>query len=60
MWAVEWSDRGLFIWRFGRRWVPDDIRDGRPDPATWGVPVAAWPSPTCSALLEFEPMNIIL
>ena len=60
VWAVEWSSRGLFVWRWGRSNVPVDVLEEKPDPASWGLPVAAWPSATCSALLAFRPMRIIL
>lgn len=60
MWAVEWTDRGLNMWRFARDLVPDDIREWRPEPKTWGIPVAAWASGTCPELKVYEPMKIVL
>ncbi|KAL8278771.1 hypothetical protein RQP46_008840 [Phenoliferia psychrophenolica] len=60
VWAVEWTDRGLNMWRFARDLVPDDIREWRPEPKTWGIPVAAWASGTCPELKVYEPMKIVL
>lgn len=57
---MQWSTDGLFVWRWPRKAIPEDIRDETPDPKNWGVPVAAWSSSTCAALLDFPSWNFIL
>lgn len=45
--AHLWDSTGVKMWRFGRNEIPVDIASGRPDPASWPTPQAAWSSSSC-------------
>ncbi|KAF9556240.1 hypothetical protein CPC08DRAFT_737146 [Agrocybe pediades] len=42
--AHLWDSTGIRIWRFQRSDIPKDIRDHTPNPASWGIPAAFFPS----------------
>jgi len=59
--AMEWQTTGIRIWRFGRNAIPADLQGDakKPNPSTWGTPVAAWSSSTCNIANEVKKHNII-
>lgn len=59
VYATEWTSQSIKIWFFSRAdGIPQDIVDGRPDPATWGAPVAAL-GQGCVIDQHFENLNIV-
>lgn len=57
VYASLWTSSGIKVWYFATRDVPGNIRDGRPDPATWGAPVANFGG--CDFDAKFKNMNIV-
>jgi hypothetical protein len=45
--AHEWNSDHIKIWFFSRPQIPDDIKAQKPNPSSWGTPVAAWPAQFC-------------
>ncbi|CEQ39518.1 SPOSA6832_01060, partial [Sporobolomyces salmonicolor] len=46
--ALQFAETGISIWRWPRSSIPSDVKNGAPRPKTWGTPVAAWDgSTTC-------------
>ncbi|GAA5983624.1 hypothetical protein JCM11641_007303 [Rhodosporidiobolus odoratus] len=52
--ALSYSDDGIYIWRWNRDDIPSDVNDGTPDPKGWGTPAAAWGPATCASGKYFE------
>ncbi|KAJ7623142.1 glycoside hydrolase family 16 protein [Roridomyces roridus] len=52
--AVEAS--GISVWHFPRNAIPADITAQKPDPSTWGTPVAFFQSSTCNVGNHFQDM----
>ncbi|KAE9546437.1 hypothetical protein FO519_010351, partial [Halicephalobus sp. NKZ332] len=40
VYAMEWTSTFLRAWLFTRSNIPSDIKNGHPDPSTWGTPIA--------------------
>lgn len=40
VYAAQWTNSGIKVWYFAARDVPGNIRNGNPDPGSWGVPQA--------------------
>lgn len=40
MYATEWTSSAISIWFFPRSAIPGDIASGKPNPASWGTPLA--------------------
>lgn len=40
VYATEWTTSGISVYFFPRSSVPSDINNGKPDPSSWGSPVA--------------------
>ncbi|KAK1045749.1 hypothetical protein LTR74_018085 [Friedmanniomyces endolithicus] len=40
VYATEWTSDAISIWFFPRNTIPDDIRNGHPNPQSWGEPVS--------------------
>ncbi|KAF8609286.1 WSC-domain-containing protein [Ceratobasidium sp. AG-I] len=59
--AMEWQTSGIRIWRFGRNDIPADLQGDakKPNPNTWGTPVAGWSSSSCNIANEVKKHNII-
>ncbi|KAL8277118.1 hypothetical protein RQP46_010446 [Phenoliferia psychrophenolica] len=60
--ATMIAEEGIFIWRWGRDLIPPDIVDvktHKPDPSTWGPPVASWLRESCDVPKYFKNMNLI-
>lgn len=45
---------GISIWHFARSEVPQDIIDQKPDPSTWGEPVAFYAADSCDVASHFH------
>ncbi|WAQ82268.1 hypothetical protein PtA15_2A585 [Puccinia triticina] len=50
--AMEWTESGISIWRFNRTEIPEDLAKGEnPQPSKWSTPpVAHWDQEDCSSL----------
>ncbi|PGH16028.1 hypothetical protein AJ79_02008 [Helicocarpus griseus UAMH5409] len=40
VYATEWTSEAISIWFFPRFKIPSDIKDGNPNPSSWGKPAA--------------------
>lgn len=40
VYAALWTNSGIKVWYFAARDVPNNIRNGNPDPKSWGPPIA--------------------
>ncbi|KAL2010585.1 hypothetical protein VTN00DRAFT_6392 [Thermoascus crustaceus] len=59
VYATEWTSQTIRIWFFSRaEGIPQDIVEGRPDPATWGTPVAQL-GQGCVIDQHFENLNVV-
>ncbi|CAI6337774.1 unnamed protein product [Periconia digitata] len=52
-----WESGGIRMWQFAARDVPQNIRDGRPDPSSWGTPTANFAG--CDFDAKFRNLNLI-
>lgn len=60
VYVLELRDAGIRIWNFPRASIPSDINDGSsPDPSTWGIPLADFPSTNCDIGSHFRNLNIV-
>ena len=55
--VMLWDEAKLSFWRFARDEIPQDIHDGRPDPDSWGIPVAHWTDESCDIENAFRDMQ---
>jgi hypothetical protein len=58
VYASLWTSNGIKVWYFASRDVPDNIRNGNPDPGSWGTPVANYGG-GCDYDARFQNMNIV-
>ncbi|KAI0322328.1 glycoside hydrolase family 16 protein [Amylostereum chailletii] len=57
--AMKWDQDGIAVWSFYRVAVPQDIKDGTPDPSGWGSPSAALSPQGCDIGSYFYNHSII-
>ena len=57
VYAALWTNAGIKVWYFAARDVPANIRNGNPDPNSWGVPIANFAG--CDFAGKFRDMNIV-
>ncbi|KAJ5837097.1 hypothetical protein N7447_003123 [Penicillium robsamsonii] len=60
VYALELRDAGIRAWFFPTTTVPVDITDGNPDPSSWGVALADFPSTHCDIAAHFKNLSIIV
>lgn len=60
VYALEWTDTGLGVWFFPRSSVPSDLSSNSPDPSSWGLPTAYYPTSSCDLDTFFQPQTLIL
>lgn len=61
IYAMEWTSDFIAVWFFTHDATPIDITDGRPDPGSWGLPMARFVgSPGCDLDAIFREHNIII
>ncbi|KAI4141329.1 MAG: hypothetical protein L6R39_005399 [Caloplaca ligustica] len=58
VYATMWTSQDISIYHFPRSLVPADISAGKPNPATWGMPVAKFAG-GCNIDEHFQNLNII-
>ncbi|KAG6861451.1 hypothetical protein C0995_016542 [Termitomyces sp. Mi166 len=51
--AHLWDGTGIRVWHFPRTEIPDDITHKKPNPSSWGNPVALWSSSSCDHGITF-------
>lgn len=59
---MELRDAGIRVWFFNRTNIPDDLTSGNdssPDPTTWGMALADFPSTDCDVSSHFKNQSII-
>ena len=57
---MAWDLSGISVWQFGRPDIPKDLAAQKPQPSTWGKPIAYFSNSTCNIAQYFSPMNAIL
>ncbi|KAF8966352.1 glycoside hydrolase family 16 protein [Flammula alnicola] len=58
--AHQWDNSGIKIWRFLRGSIPPDITAKTPDPSTWGTPAAFFPSTNCDMASHFFDHSLVI
>lgn len=58
VYATLWTNSGIKVWYFASRDVPANIRNGNPDPSSWGTPTANF-GPGCDYASKFKSLNIV-
>ncbi|GAA5968833.1 hypothetical protein JCM21900_001792 [Sporobolomyces salmonicolor] len=56
--ALQFAETGISIWRWPRSSIPSDVNNGAPRPRTWGTPVAAWDGSTCDTRTYFQDLML--
>ncbi|ROT40205.1 hypothetical protein SODALDRAFT_272464 [Sodiomyces alkalinus F11] len=60
VYAMDWTPEDIRIWHWPRHSVPRDIIEKRPDPNSWGRPMALFGAYSCEPGRYFRDMNLIL
>ncbi|TNY24713.1 glycoside hydrolase family 16 protein [Rhodotorula diobovata] len=62
VYAAELASDGISVWFFPRADIPADLRSeaATPDPTTWGLPMASYPSTTCNINQYFAPQQLTI
>ncbi|KAJ5365965.1 hypothetical protein N7517_008851 [Penicillium concentricum] len=60
VYALELRDAGIRAWFFPTGTVPTDITVGMPDPSSWGIALADFPSTNCDIAAHFKNLSIIV
>ncbi|KAF7712634.1 Endo-1,3(4)-beta-glucanase [Penicillium ucsense] len=58
VYATEWTSAGIKVWFFPRSGIPWDISIGKPNPATWGMPTAAFAG-SCNIDSHFNNLQLV-
>ncbi|KAF3004276.1 hypothetical protein E8E13_008397 [Curvularia kusanoi] len=58
VYATLWTNSGIKVWYFASRDVPANIKNGNPDPSSWGTPIANF-GPGCDYASKFKSLNIV-
>lgn len=58
VYAALWTNSGIKVWYFASRDVPTNIRNGNPDPNSWGTPAANF-GPGCDYGARFRDLSIV-
>jgi hypothetical protein len=58
VYAMEWDDKFIKIWHFEK--APGDIAAKKPNPESWGVPLAVFGGSMCSVDSHFKAMRLVL
>lgn len=59
VYAMQWTSTAIKVYFFPRNAIPGDIISGRPNPATWGFPVAAFSGNGCNIEQHFMNQNLV-
>ncbi|KAF9646134.1 glycoside hydrolase family 16 protein [Thelephora ganbajun] len=55
-----WDKTQITFWRFARAEIPQDIRDGYPNPDSWGTPIARLTDQSCDIQNAFRDMQLVI
>ena len=58
VYATMWTSQDISIYHWPRSLIPKDVTTGKPDPSTWGMPVAKFAG-GCNIDEHFQNLNII-
>ncbi|KAF9699235.1 hypothetical protein EKO04_003150 [Ascochyta lentis] len=58
VYAALLTNSGIKVWYLASRDVPSNIRNGNPDPSTWGTPIANF-GPGCDYAARFKDLSIV-
>ena len=59
VYAMQWTSESILIWQWSRDQVPEDVDSKKPDPGSWGLPVAQLAVGNCSVDQHFQSHKII-
>ncbi|OAQ70498.1 endo-1,3(4)-beta-glucanase [Pochonia chlamydosporia 170] len=60
VYATEWTSDHIAVWFFPRSKIPQDIQSGKPNPASWGTPLARFlGGNTCNIDNHFKDNQIV-
>ncbi|RJE22200.1 endo-1,34-beta-glucanase [Aspergillus sclerotialis] len=59
VYATELASGAISIWFFPRNGIPGDIKNGNPNPGSWGAPLAKFAGNGCNIDSHFAPQNIV-
>jgi hypothetical protein len=57
VYTMLWTNSGIKVWYFAARDIPGNIRNGNPDPSSWGTPVANYAG--CDFAAKFKDLRIV-
>ncbi|KKO99151.1 hypothetical protein THAR02_08742 [Trichoderma harzianum] len=60
VYAMQWDNVHIRIWHFPRGSIPRDIEAKKPNPDTWGQPIAIFGGSQCNVDNYFKHMRIVL
>jgi hypothetical protein len=58
VYATLWTNSGIKVWYFAKRDIPSNIRNGNPDPGSWGTPIANFGA-GCDYAGKFKDLKIV-
>ncbi|GLB41674.1 putative glycoside hydrolase family 16 protein [Lyophyllum shimeji] len=59
VYAHLWDSAGIKIWHFARSEIPQDIKDGKPDPSKWPTPAAQFAASSCDVGKYFHDNSLV-
>ena len=59
VYAMEWTSSFISVHFFSRGLIPADIKAGKPNPASWGAPVARFSGSGCDIDSHFSQQSIV-
>ncbi|KAM0750326.1 glycoside hydrolase family 16 protein [Meredithblackwellia eburnea MCA 4105] len=60
VYAMEWTSAGIKVFHWTKGSVPADIRQGKPNPAKWGVPDNFVASKSCNPFTHFKNLMLVI
>lgn len=57
---MQWDNVHIRIWHFPRGSIPRDIEAKKPDPDSWGQPIAIFGGSQCKVDNYFKHMRLVL
>lgn len=60
VYAMQWESSGIYVWFWPRNKIPADIKSGKPNTASWGLPIVAFNGGSgCNIDSYFRNQNIV-
>ncbi|KAK4168877.1 family 16 putative glycoside hydrolase [Cladorrhinum sp. PSN259] len=60
VWATEWKEDSIKVWSWPRGLEPPNVKNGNPNPSSWGTPSFALTQDSCEVKKAFKRMRLIL